>query len=209
MFTFPALESRTEDGDFYSAISEIQDEKRTYEYETTKWTPKNYSGGFFGTIPLFYGLINSLNGATTALGMSIGFEAVKDTLSRAGFQVKNPFPSMLLGAIDQTPINVLEGYLTLASQGVHKKPYVIKRILGSRGDILYSHSPNEERVFQAQKVRALISMLELVPKFGTTQWMNGKMAHSFFGKTGTTNNSVDAWFAGADPEITTVVWVRS
>lgn len=204
-----ALESRTLEGEFYNPLTPVLDEAFVYKQGGQKWSPENYDKKFLGTIPLFAALKNSINSATAKLGLDLGLGTILDVARRAG--IKSPIslvPSLTLGAFELYPMEVAESYLTLARMGSYKPISQIRRIEDLNGTILYEPSHRLEQRFAPEVTAVLIGMMKQTVLAGTarslaTQGFNYPAA----GKTGTTSDTKDAWFAGFTPEIVTVVWV--
>lgn len=204
-----ALEGKNPNGDPYLATTEIDDSTFALKYEGQSWTPKNYDGKSRGMIPMWYGLVESLNSATARLGWSIGIKNVISVARKLGIESKlEPLPSLSLGAFELSPMEVLGAYTSLARLGTHVPLSSIYRVEDLGGSELFAFRPTEEKAVSPESAAVLVSMLKAVVDHGTgrgarTMGLTGAIA----GKTGTTNDKKDAWFAGFSPEMAAVVWV--
>ncbi len=176
----------------------------------TIWSPDNYDGTSHGTVPLYYALVHSYNQATVRLGMDLGFERIADTLHRLGAEREiPPYPSMLLGAVGFTPYEVTGMYQSLASGGFHSPLRAIREVMTADGARL-RHFPLEvQQVANPTHVAILVSALHEVTLSGTARSLQQLLPEglSVAGKTGTTNDLRDSWFAGFSGEHLAVVWL--
>jgi penicillin-binding protein, 1A family len=177
-----------------------------YDPSTGKdWTPKNYEGAQYGPVSLRTALAKSINTATVNLLADIGFDLPIQVGRSLGLELK-PYYSMALGSIETTPLQLTSAYQAFANLGVWCKPYFIVKIVSSDGRVLEENSPRCEQVLPPQETRVLVDMLRAVVLEGT-----GASASSIdrfvAGKTGTTNDYMDAWFVGFTPQIVAGVWV--
>lgn len=204
-----ALENKDPDGDPYKATTEIDDSAFTLKYEGQSWTPKNYDGKFRGMIPLWYGLVESLNSATARLGSTVGIKNVIDIARKLGIESKlDPLPSLSLGAFELAPTEVLSAYTSLARLGTHVPLSSIYRVEDLSGSELFAFRPTEEKAVNPESAAILVGMLKAVVDHGTARGARAMgLTGAIAGKTGTTNDKKDAWFAGFSPEMAAVVWV--
>ncbi len=205
-----ALETKDPDGHPYSALTLLPDKLTTYKYEGQSWTPKNYSRTFQEQVPLYYALKNSINAPTAHLGMNIGIESVIDVSKRLG--IRSPLkavPSLSLGSLELTQIELAQAYVNLANLGSEKKLKLITKVLNLENEVLYSTPKNTRQLISSHTSAQLINILQQTAKTGTarslTTWR--KFTHPIAGKTGTTNNTRDSWFVGFTPDTMTIVWV--
>jgi penicillin-binding protein 1B len=176
----------------------------------TIWSPKNYEGKSHGTVPLYSALVHSYNQATVRLGMDLGFERIANTLQRLGAEREiPPYPSMLLGAIGFTPYEVTGLYQTLASGGFHTPLRVIREVMTVDGEHLRRFPLEVEQTVDPSHVAVLVSALHEVTKSGTARGLQQRLPTGLMvaGKTGTTNDQRDSWFAGFSGEHLAVVWL--
>lgn len=174
------------------------------------WAPVNYDGRFRGPITLRKGLTNSINVAAVRLLFDVGIQAVIDYARDAGITSDlPPYGSLALGAADLIPWEVLRAYTIYPTGGVRVTPISITRIEDRNGNVVRSFSAPRTRVLTPQEAYVMTSVLEDVVDHGTGRW--GVRGQGFDwpagGKTGTTNESTDAWFVGFTPEYATLAWV--
>ncbi len=178
------------------------------------WEPKNYDGKFEGPMSLRTGLAKSKNMVSIRVLHSIGPRYAQDYITRFGFEPEKnpPYLTMALGAGSVTLWQMAGGYAVFANGGYRVNPYLIDRIVDLKGKVLAKANPTRagqeaQRVMDPRNVFILDSLLQEVVKSGTAtralQLGRGDLA----GKTGTTNDSHDAWFAGYGGNIAAVAWV--
>ncbi|KYG66165.1 penicillin-binding protein 1B [Bdellovibrio bacteriovorus] len=204
-----ALLNNTPEGQPYTPITLLNDEKFTYKYEGQAWSPDNYGKAYFGSVPMFYALKNSLNAATASLGLQVGLGNIIDITHEAGVTSQlRSFPAMTLGAFEMYPREVLQSYMTLANMGKRQNLSFIRRAVDSDGKEIFVHQPAPTQAIDAAATASLVSMMKQTVLSGTARSIT---LNGFFnpaaGKTGTTSDNRDAWFAGFTPYLTTVVWV--
>lgn len=204
-----ALLNNTEEGQPYTPLTLLKDEKFTYKYEGQAWSPDNYGKKYFGTIPMFYALKNSLNASTASLGIQVGLNKVVDVTHTMGVTSElKPLPSMTLGAFEMYPREVLQSYMTLANLGQKQNISFVRRAVNTEGKEVFVHQIHPEPTVDSAAVASLVGMMKQTILSGTAQSViaNG-FTNPAAGKTGTTSDNRDAWFAGFTPFLTTVVWV--
>ncbi len=204
-----ALESLDETGNPYTPMTLLQDEKLIHRYDGQKWTPQNYDGKYRGQVPMFYALKESLNIPTARLGLRVGTESVVDTARRIGISSPiNALPSLFLGAYELYPWEVLQAYSGLSRMGSITSMTLIDRLESLDGKELWRYELKSEQNFAPENVAVLVGMMKQTVENGTGQftraWGFKKVAA---GKTGTTNETKDAWFAGFTPFHTAIAWV--
>ena len=197
--------------DKYSLTTLIEDKNITLKSQDGNlWSPRNYSGKSHGKIPLFKGLISSYNQATVRLGLELGFESIVTTLRNLGIQ-RNipPYPSMLLGAVAMTPFEVTQMYQTLSGDGFITPLHTIRKVLTAEGQPLKHYSVKIKQAIDASSVRIINSALHEVTRQGTAASLRWRLPKDLkvAGKTGTTNDSRDSWFAGFSGEHLIVTWL--
>lgn len=203
-----ALESGGVGDVSYSAISTIDDAPYTYKYEGQKWTPKNYTNQFYGSVPFFYALKNSLNVATAKLGIEIGLDKIVDIAERLGVASKmKPFPSLTLGAFEIRPFEVADAYTTIARFGSRQPIYTTKLVEDLNGGEIYRHELEQDDVVNSKYVAELIGMMRqnLLTGTGRLASLRG-YTRPAAGKTGTTSDTKDTWYVGFTPTVLTVAW---
>ncbi len=194
----------------YTLTTPVEDNAVSLPAEEGKvWQPENYDHQEHGTIPLFQALAHSYNLATVRLGMSLGLDKVAATLGRLGAPRDIPrYPSLLLGAIDMTPLEVTQIYQTLADGGFHTPLRAIRAVLAADGKSLKRFGLAVEQRFAPDHVFLLNSALAQVVASGTGQPLASYLPPgTAAGKTGTSNDLRDSWFAGFTSDRVAVVWV--
>lgn len=174
------------------------------------WQPQNYSKQSHGFLPLYQALAYSHNQAAARLGLDVGIDKVIDTLKQAGLQKDiNPFPSLLLGAISLTPFDVSHLYHTLAADGVYTPLRAIRSVMDATNQPLKRYSLSSEPRFSAEQSHLMHYGLQAVMRIGTARRVYSTLPAelALAGKTGTTNDQRDSWFAGYSGDHLGVVWV--
>lgn len=188
----------------------IADESFKHKFDGKTWSPRNYDGKFNGDVPMYFALMNSLNAATARLALDVGLENVIDTARMAGVESKlEPYPSLSLGAFELRIWEVARAYLTLARMGQKTEPFLIEKVENLQGDVVYKHEQDSvDSGLPPEKVAELIGMMRNTLNLGTAQ-VARKLNFTLdaAGKTGTTSDFKDTWFAGFTPQILTIVWV--
>ena len=171
------------------------------------WSPKNFDGNAYGKIPMYLALTRSLNLAMVDLGQTVGLQAVQAQFTElTGRRPKNPYPSFLLGAEAMSPMQTLELYGNFASGGFHTQPKAVIAVLNEDNIALSHHTFAMKQSITPATADALNRALELVMRRGTGR-SSAFSQLGVAGKTGTTNDNRDSWFAGFDNSKLSVVWV--
>jgi len=171
------------------------------------WTPKNYDGKSHGNVAMADALERSLNQATARLGMTLGLEAVIDEFHRLGVERTIPaYPSLLLGAMSLTPLEVAQLYQTIASEGFLMPLRTIDAVTTGQGEMLSSYAIRGQQVYDPALIAWLRAGLEGVVSRGTAKGL-ASLPLPLAGKTGTSDDQRDAWFAGFDNRHLGVIWV--
>jgi len=173
------------------------------------WTPRNHDGSFRGPVGMEEALVRSLNIPTARLGMAVGIPEVTATARRAGFQGEIPLtPSVTLGTAAASPLEVATAYATLAGLGIRPAPRFILRVEDADGTLLHSSSPRLEEGMDPRVAWLVTRMLQEAVDRGTgTAARAGGLRGPVAGKTGTTQEGADVWFAGYTPEVVAAVWM--
>lgn len=173
------------------------------------WKPMNYDRKFNGQVPLGMALARSLNVSTARLGIDLGVERILDKLPRFGVGRPAPYPSSLLGAFELSPIEVAQVYQTLADGGFRTPLRAIREIVTADGRPLQRYPLSVESVASPAPVYLLTTALQGVVRDGTAQGLSNWVAPEVrvAGKTGTTDELRDNWFAGYTGDMVAVVWV--
>ncbi len=178
------------------------------------WDPKNYDGKFEGPMRMRMALAKSKNMVSIRLLDAIGPQYAQDYVSRFGFDPERipPFLTMALGAGSVTPWQMARAITVFANGGYRIEPYLIARITDNNGRLLASAHPGQAgdeslRVIDPRNAFLMDSMLRDVVRMGTATRARTLKRNDLAGKTGTTNDSIDAWFAGYNPRVAAVAWV--
>ena len=178
------------------------------------WEPKNYDGKFDGPMSMRTGLAKSKNMVSIRILQSIGPRYAQDYITRFGFdEDKHPaYLTMALGAGSVTPWQMAGAYSVFANGGYRIEPYVVARITDANGKLLAQAKPlkagdENNRAIDGRNAFIMDSLLRGVVRNGTAAKAMALKRTDLAGKTGTTNDSHDAWFAGYSPRITAVTWV--
>ncbi|MDQ9170990.1 penicillin-binding protein 1A [Oxalobacteraceae bacterium R-40] len=178
------------------------------------WEPKNYDGKYDGPISMRKGLTKSKNMVSIRILNKIGAQYGQEYATRFGFEAaKNPpYLTLALGAGAVTPLQMAGAYAVFANGGYKVSPYIISKITDANGNVLLEVNPDragneENRVIDARNAFLMDSMMKDVVKFGTATKALSLKRPDLAGKTGTTNDSIDAWFAGYHPKIVGVAWI--
>lgn len=204
-----ALMNDTPEGKPYTPITLLNDEKFTTKYEGQSWSPDNYGKQYFGTVPMFFALKNSLNASTASLGLAVGLGNIVDIAHKMGVESElKTFPSLTLGAFEMYPKEVLRSYMTLASLGKKKNLSFIRKVLNSENTEVYTYNSSPEQVEDPATVAGVVSMMKQTVLSGTARSVTlSGFLNPAAGKTGTTSDNKDAWFGGFTPYLTAIVWV--
>lgn len=171
------------------------------------WKPSNYDGKFWGSITLAEALAHSRNMITIKLLEAVGVKNVIEFARRLGIRSPlSPTLALGLGASGLTPLELTAAYSVFASQGVRYEPLAVKWVEDAEGQVLEKHSSLGDRVMSEQQAFVMTTMLQNVVQRGTATRAK-VLQRSVAGKTGTTNDFIDAWFVGYSPNLVAGVWV--
>jgi penicillin-binding protein 1A len=178
------------------------------------WEPKNYDGKFEGPMPLHNALAKSKNMVSIRILQAVGTHNAQDWISRFGFEAeKHPaYLTMALGAGSVTPMQMALGYSVFANGGYRVNPWLITRITDQKGKPLVESQPpllNESvRAIDARNAFVMDRLLQEVARSGTAARSQRELKRpDLYGKTGTTNDSIDTWFNGFHPTLVAIVWM--
>ena len=198
----------------YSPMSEVADISRIFEEpkqggkkdEKEIWKPKNFGGGMKGLVTLKDALTHSRNLATINLALDIGLEVVYKRLLGFGFSDKIPADlSIVLGSFGISPLDFAKFYTMFGNYGIVKEPLLIKSVRNRNDEVVLAFESNATKVAEPEQVFLTLSMMQNVVARGTGS--NARVGGiEVAGKTGTSNESIDAWFVGITPEIEGIVW---
>ena len=192
----------------YSGATELVDIARTYKYEKDgeelKWQPKNYEKNYKGLITLRESLIHSRNLATINLVNDIGLTQLLNQLDKFGVENLPRDLSISLGTISLSPLELAKYYTSFANGGMQIEPHLINYI-DKNSRTIYEKKEEVRFITEPTQAYIMTTILRDVVKRGTGRRARAR-GIELAGKTGTTNNNVDGWFAGYSPTIETIVW---
>jgi penicillin-binding protein 1A len=199
----------------YTPASIIVDAPIVFEWGDKKWKPKNFEGKFSGPTTLRNALTQSINVVTVKIAQDIGVDYIRDYAKKLG--ISSPLYhelSMSLGSSSVSLFELTKAYAVFANQGRSFKPIFIKKILDRDGNLLEENLPPfyfeefsaEEQAITPQTAFLITYLMEGVVQHGTG-WRARSLGRPAAGKTGTTDQFMDAWFIGYTPELITGVWV--
>jgi len=178
------------------------------------WEPKNYDGTFDGPMSMRRGLAKSKNMISIRILESIGPVYAQEWITRFGFDADKhpPYLTMALGAGSVTPLQMASAYSVFATGGYRLNPFLISKVTDAKGHVLSEAQPqalNEStRTLNARNAFIMTSLLQEVTRAGTAARAQATLKRpDIYGKTGTTNDSLDAWFAGFQRTAAAVVWI--
>ncbi len=195
----------------------INDAPLVFDAEQTgnePWEPKNYDGKFEGPMRMREALIKSKNMVSIRILQSITPEYARDYITKFGFDPTRypPYLTMALGAGSVTPMQMLAAYSVFANGGYSVQPYFISRIEDDHGTVLYKAAPDvagngAKQIIDVRNAYTMVSMMQDVVKHGTGIRAMQLGRQDLAGKTGTTNDSIDAWFCGFQPTVVGIAWM--
>ena len=179
------------------------------------WEPKNYDGKYDGMMRLRNALAKSKNLVSVRIVRAIGPSYAQEYVKRFGFDPEKhpPYLTIALGAGSVTPLQMATAYSVFANGGYQVEPYLIDRMIDTKGNVLFEAKPvrageDASRVLDKRTAFVMDSLLQEVTKTGTAASARAKLGRTdIAGKTGTTNESHDAWFAGYNPKLVAIAWI--
>ena len=178
------------------------------------WEPKNYDGQFDGPMSLRTALKKSKNMVSIRVLQAVGAQNAQDWITRFGFDADKhpPYLTMALGAGSVTPMQMVTGYAVFANGGLRVNPYLITKITDQAGKVLVEtppQAPNESnRSIDSRNAFVMSSLLQEITRSGTAARAQAQLKRpDLYGKTGTTNDSIDTWFVGYQPTLAAGVWM--
>ncbi|MGE5126131.1 MAG: penicillin-binding protein 1A [Betaproteobacteria bacterium] len=189
----------------------VEDAPSVFFYEDKEYIPTNYEDEYHGMVTLRRALALSMNVATVKVAEMVGYDKVAALWSKKlgmGGQIQ-PYPALALGSFEATPYELATAYNVLANGGLKVEPVTIMRVADEKQRVLEQHrAPVPERVVRPESAFLVTDMLRSVLNEGTAASARSLgFTADAAGKTGTTNDYRDAWFAGFTPDLLTVVWV--
>ena len=201
----------------FTATTQVNDAPLFFDAAATgsqAWEPKNYDGKFEGVMSLKTALAKSKNMVSIRILQAVGPQNAQQWIGRFGFDPEKhpPYLTMALGAGSVTPMQVALGYSVFANGGYLVKPYLITKVTDPLGKVLSSYTPIElddrARAVEPRNAFVISHLLQEVTRSGTAARAQAVLKRNdIYGKTGTTNDSMDAWFAGYHTSLTAVTWI--
>jgi penicillin-binding protein 1A len=201
----------------FTAATIINDAPLTFSSTQTgsePWEPKNYDGKYEGPMRLRTALTKSKNLVSIRILQAISPQYAQDYITRFGFDAKMhpPYLTMALGAGNATPMQMAQGYSIFANGGFRVPPYFIERVEDNRGNVLLQAKPQRagdgaDRVIDSRNAFIMHSIMRDVVRMGTAARAMKLGRGDLAGKTGTTNDFIDAWFCGFNPTLVAVAWI--
>jgi len=192
-----------------TVVSQLEDEPVTVSVGGSLWRPTNYDGTFAGALPVEDALADSRNAATVRLALDVGVDAVARAAHDLGIEAPLPrVPALALGEAEVSLLELTAAYGVFASGGVRRPPTLVVQVTAGNGDVLYDAPSSAERVLAPGVAYLVTHLLERVVDAGTGRparaaGLTGPAA----GKTGTTDDTRDAWFIGFTPAVVAGVWI--
>lgn len=202
----------------FTPASIIEDEPVFLSAEETGsgegWEPRNFDNKYDGPIRMRTALTKSKNMVSIRILQSIGVDYARDYITRFGFSPKDhpPYLAMALGAGSVTPWQMAGAYAVFANGGYRVRPYLISKIVDSNGKVIEQTKFDKagdpsKRVIDSRNAFLMTSMMQDVARIGTASKARQIGRYDLAGKTGTTNNQIDAWFAGFNPKQVAIAWM--
>jgi penicillin-binding protein 1B len=195
----------------YTAASLIEDAPVALKLpDGSTWAPQNFEHEVYGQVPLARALAESMNLATVKLGLELGLPKVVETLKSLGLESDPALnPSLLLGTVEMTPIEVTAVYTALANGGFRARLRSVLAVLDEHGKALKSFRVQVDAAAPPAAAYQIERMLMLVPTHGTAREAAARLPKGLVvaGKTGTSSDTRDSWFAGFTGSYLSVVWV--
>jgi penicillin-binding protein 1B len=195
----------------YNSLTLIEDESVSLkQYDGSVWEPENYDKISHGYVTLHTALSKSYNLATVNLGLKLGLNKVVQTLYALGIEAEIPeYPSLLLGSLNLSPLQVAQMYQTLASDGFQVPLRAIKEVLDKDGRPLQRYGLEIKQTVESKSVFMTRHLLSEVASSGTARSIAARLPGllPLAGKTGTTNELRDSWFAGFGDDVLGVIWL--
>lgn len=190
----------------------LENEEKVYS-EFDNWAPRNFDNKFTpdSTVALWYSLTHSMNVPTVDLYFKVGRQKLLNTCSKLNFpKIKDNAPSMALGTLDLSLVEIVDAYSAFANKGQTTEPVMIDKIIDASGKILYKREAAKfEKVFSLKTSQMITAILENVINNGTGARIRNQFGVNadIAGKTGTAQNNSDAWFIAYTPDLVIGTWV--
>ena len=186
----------------------VNDVPTAFEFDELQppYKPSNHLGKFYGRISLRYALMRSINVATVKVGEMAGYQRVADLAERAGMGAEiEAYPSLLLGAYEVTPIDVVGAYSAFVNKGVRVEPHFVQYVRGEHGNLLYQTKPERREVMDTRVAYIVTDMMHDVIRHGSG--VRARFTYGISDAAGKTGTDDDGWFAGFTNNLICAVWV--
>lgn len=196
----------------YTLSTLVDDSPLNYTRGKSTWSPKNYNRRTRGKVLLIDALVYSYNIPTARIALDLGIDDVVSTLRRLGaWSEMKPYPSLALGAVQMTPLEVTQIYETIANGGIFQPLRAVSEITTQEGEVVDRFDMKTVRAIEPTPHYLLVYAMQEIPRRGTARRIynqeNFDSHYNFAGKTGTTDDYRDSWFAGFSGNYLTVAWV--
>jgi penicillin-binding protein 1B len=188
----------------------VEDAPTVFLFGRQEYAPQNYENDYKGYVTLRTALAHSLNNATVKVAEMVGFDRIADLWNRRfGMPSKvQPYPAIALGSFEATPLETAAAYNILANMGLKVPPVTVLEVRDEKGGTIEQHYPSPPRVARPESTFLVVNMMRSVINNGTAAAARSMgFTADAAGKTGTTNDLRDAWFAGFTPDLLCVVWI--
>ena len=193
----------------YTLGSLLSDTRLRVEGEDRKiWEPENYDKEYHGDVIMYEALLKSYNIPAARLGLEVGLSNISNTLRQLGSStVLPPYPSITLGAVNMSPFEIASVYQTFAANGFHSPLRSVRAVLDSQGKPLKRYQLDVKRETDPAAIALINFVLHKVTEKGTAAGLSGDLEIDVAGKTGTSDELYDSWFAGFSGDKVAVVWL--
>jgi len=193
----------------YTLGSLLSDTRLRVEGEDRKiWEPENYDKEYHGDVIMYEALLKSYNIPAARLGLELGLSNISDTLRQLGSTtVLPPYPSITLGAVNMSPFEIASIYQTFAANGFHSPLRSVRAVLDSQGEPLKRYQLDVKRETDPAAIALINFVLHKITQEGTAAGLSGDLDIDVAGKTGTSDELYDSWFAGFSGDKVAVVWL--
>lgn len=191
-----------------TASTIVNDEPTEFVYSETQppYAPSNHLDKFFGRVSLRFALMKSVNVATVKVGQMAGYQRVADVARRAGMGVGiKPYPSLMLGAFEATPLDIAAAYSTFVNKGVRVEPRFIRYVRADQGQVLFKGEVQQREVMDTRVAYIVTDMMKDVIQHGSG--VRARFTYGITDAAGKTGTDDDGWFAGFTNNLVCVVWV--
>jgi penicillin-binding protein 1B len=198
-----------EKGENYTLASMLDDSELVYQSpHHADWQPQNYDLKYHGEVTLYESLLKSYNIPAVRTALDVGLENVVNTLTVLGGRGQiSPYPSLALGAVNMSPMEVASIYQSLSTNGFRSPLRSVSAVLDKDKKPLERYSLDVDNQVDPQSVAIINSALIDVTKYGTAKHLDKNLDIQVAGKTGTSDDLRDSWFAGFSGDVVAVVWV--